>query len=247
MTAVAASGADVGEEPPDWFDRLAAALPDLEHRTGRLRPPEGVTSRESAVLMLFGPGSPPGNPDVLLTRRASTLRAHAGQVAFPGGRVDPTDAGPAAAALREAEEETGLDPAAVQVAGIGPALFVPPTGFLVHPVLAWWRRPVPVAAVDPAEVELVARVQLAELVDPANRFTVRHPSGYAGPGFDVRSPAGSLFVWGFTAGVLSGLLALAGWERPWDATVLRPLPGPPFPAPASGPATGAGTAREADQ
>ena len=66
----------------------------------------------------------------------------------------------------------------------------------------------------------MARVPLGELLDPANRFTVRHPSGYAGPGFS----AGGLFVWGFTAGLLARVLTEAGLERAWDTRRFEPLP-----------------------
>ncbi|HEX2810405.1 MAG TPA: CoA pyrophosphatase, partial [Kineosporiaceae bacterium] len=151
-------------------------------------------------------------PDVLLTVRASTLRSHAGQVAFPGGAIDVTDAGPAAAALREAHEETGLDPDGVQVAGHLPDLFLPVSDFAVTPVLAWWRRPSPVRVVDRAEVARVVRVPVAELLDPANRFRAVHPSGFTGPAFRAQG----LFVWGFTAGLLDRVFHLSGWERPWD-------------------------------
>jgi len=89
----------------------------------------------------------------------------------------------------------------------------------VTPVLGWWRVPSPVGVVDPGEVESVVRVPLDELLDPTNRCSVRHPSGFVGPGFAVRG----MLVWGFTAGLLSRLLALAGLERPWDETVMRDL------------------------
>ena len=98
-------------------------------------------------------------------------------------------------------------------------LFLPPSGFVVTPVLAWWTRPSPVGPVDPREVARVVRAPLEELVDPANRFSVQHPSGYTGPGFAV----GGLFVWGFTAGLLASVLAEAGLERPWDPTRFEPL------------------------
>src|SRR5262249_60809237 len=78
----------------------------------------------------------------------------------------------------------------------------------------------PGAPVDQDEVPAVVRVPLAELVDPANRFQVSHPSGYVGPGFS----AGGLFIWGFPAGLLSRLLELAGLDRPWDGSRLMPLP-----------------------
>jgi hypothetical protein len=90
----------------------------------------------------------------------------------------------------------------------------------VTPVLGWWRAESPVAVVDPGEIAAVLRVPLSELLDPANRVSVSHPSGFVGPAFAVRG----LLVWGFTAGLLSRLLALAGLERPWDASVTRPLP-----------------------
>jgi hypothetical protein len=76
-----------------------------------------------------------------------------------------------------------------------------------------------VGVVDAGEVESVVRVPLDELLDPAHRCSVRHPSGFIGPGFDVRG----MLVWGFTAGLLSRLLALSGFERPWDETVMRDL------------------------
>ncbi|MCW2587089.1 MAG: hypothetical protein JWN55_2605, partial [Frankiales bacterium] len=100
---------------PDWLQPLAAALPTVkgEHFTRFLPPAEG--GRDSAVLVLFGEG--PDGPDLLLIERAATLRSHAGQPAFPGGAQDPEDDGPVAAALREAQEEVGLDPASVDVLG----------------------------------------------------------------------------------------------------------------------------------
>ena len=203
---------------PDWLRPIAdvAASVRPEQLSRFLPPDEG--GRESAVLMLFGDG--PDGPDLLLIQRASTVSSHAGQPAFPGGTVDDTDADVVAAALREAQEETGLDPGGVQVFATLPALWLPPSGFVVTPVLGWWREESPVGVVDPGEVESVVRVPLAELLDPANRVSVSHPSGFVGPAFAVRG----LLVWGFTAGLLSRLLALAGLEQPWDESVVRPLP-----------------------
>jgi 8-oxo-dGTP pyrophosphatase MutT (NUDIX family) len=215
--------------PPAWFERLAAAIPaQRDSPFSRFVPPADGSAKRSAVLVLFGPGSNSNSgsnpadrgPDVLLTQRSAQLRSHAGQIAFPGGRIDPGDAGPEAAALREAVEETGLDPGGVQIRATGPALYVAVTNFLVTPVIGWWRRPSPVAPGDPAEVMRVVRVPLAELVDPENRFQAEHPSGYLGPGFAV----GDLFVWGFTAGVLDWVISLAGLERSWDGERRRPIP-----------------------
>jgi 8-oxo-dGTP pyrophosphatase MutT (NUDIX family) len=184
--------------------------------------------RQAAVLVLFGEG-PDGARDVLLIERAAELRAHAGQPAFPGGAIDPEDDGPVGAALREANEETGAEPAGIDVFAVLPALSLPVSSFEVTPVLAWWREPGPVAARDAAEVASVHRVPLAELVDPANRLRLRYPNGWVGPAFEVAG----MTVWGFTAGLLDRLLFLAGWEQPWDTSRVAELP--PQDVPRAGP------------
>jgi 8-oxo-dGTP pyrophosphatase MutT (NUDIX family) len=204
---------------PAWLQQLVDAARTVRaDEMSRFLPPHDGSGRRSAVLMALGDTD--AGPSVLLIERSADLRKHAGQVAFPGGSIDPDDADEAAAAMREATEEVGLDPASVQVLDTLPAVFIPVSGFVVTPVLAWWRDPHPVAPVDPIEVARTAVVPIAELADPANRFTVTHPSGRFGPGFSVSG----LFVWGFTAGLLDRLLALGGWERPWDATRYEPLP-----------------------
>ena len=207
---------------PSWLHGLRDALPAVQgEQVSRFLPPEDG-GRRSAVLALFGEGA--GGPDLLLIERAATMRSHAGQPAFPGGALDPEDgdpdgAGPLAAALREAQEEVGLVPDTVEVLGTLPDLWLPPSSFVVTPVVGWWRSPHPVRVVDVAEVASVERVPLSRLVDPEHRVTVRHPSGWVGPAFDT----GSLLVWGFTAGVLDALLRLGGWERPWDRARTRAL------------------------
>lgn len=170
--------------------------------------------------MLFAIG--PHGPDVLLIERSSDLRSHAGQPAFPGGALDPEDAGPVAAALREATEEVGLDPASVEIVAELPAIFIPVSGFVVTPVLAWWREPHAVQPVDAQEVAAVVRVPVADLAEPANRQRVRHPSGWVGPAFAVHG----LLIWGFTAGLLDRLLKFGGWERPWVPGPINELPVP---------------------
>ncbi|HEU5271094.1 MAG TPA: CoA pyrophosphatase [Jatrophihabitans sp.] len=208
------------ELAPPWLRPLAEAVRSVRaEQLSRFVPPEDGSGRHSAVLMLFASSDGAAEADVLLLQRAASLRSHAGQVAFPGGATDPTDASPAATALREANEEVGLRPETVDVLAELPALFLPPSGFVVTPVLGHWRQPHPVGVVDAGEVAAVRRLPVAELTDPANRFTVQHSSGFRGPGFEVAG----LFVWGFTAGLLDRLLRLAGWEQPWDRGVLRPV------------------------
>lgn len=186
----------------------------------------------AAVLMLFGrldsipahadEATVAADLDVLLQRRARTLSSHPGQVSFPGGRSEPDDADAAATALREAQEETGLDPAGVEVLASLPDLPLAASNHLVTPVLAWWRVPSRVAAVDHAETVEVFRIPIAQLLDPANRYTSTLSRGgmtYRGPAFDIDGT----IVWGFTAGVLDGLFDAAGWTIPWDRAVERPV------------------------
>lgn len=199
---------------PGWLRPLLGRIPEIG--PDQLMPhgiPVPPDARRAAVLMAFAE-HPAHGPDVLLVERASTLRSHAGQVAFPGGGIDPGDADEVAAALREAEEETGLAPDGVVPLATLPQLFLPPSAFLVTPVVAHWARPVAVHAVDPAETAAVVRVPLDELADPANRIRIRHSSGLVGNAFSVAG----LVVWGFTGGLLSALLDLGGWARPWDST-----------------------------
>ncbi|MFJ9680184.1 NUDIX hydrolase [Streptomyces sp. NPDC101194] len=208
---------------PDWLDPVARASRTIEpDQLSRFLPPESGAGRQSAVLVLFGEGE--RGPELLLMERAGSLRSHAGQPSFPGGALDPEDGdqattGPLRAALREAREETGLDPRGVQLFGVLPRLYIPVSGFVVTPVLGWWRSPSPVGVVDPGETARVFTVPVADLTDPANRATTVHPSGHRGPAFLVESA----LVWGFTAGVIDRILHFAGWERPWDAARQVPL------------------------
>jgi 8-oxo-dGTP pyrophosphatase MutT (NUDIX family) len=211
----------VTELAPPWLRPLVRAVRTVRaEQLSRFVPPADGSGRHSAVLMLFASPDGVAEADVLLLQRAATLRSHAGQVAFPGGATDATDASSAATALREAHEEVGLRPDTVDVLAELPALFLPPSGYVVTPVLGHWREPHPVGVVDAAEVAAVRRLPVAELTDPANRFTVQHSSGFRGPGFEVAG----LFIWGFTAGLLDRLLRLAGWEQPWHRELIRPVP-----------------------
>ncbi|MGY1812703.1 NUDIX hydrolase [Blastococcus sp. SYSU D00820] len=205
-----------GGELPAYLQRLVASAGELplRHRMQQ----RTATARRSAVLILFGEG--PHGADVLLIEKSAHLRTHAGQPAFPGGGADPGDDYPVGTALREAQEEAGIDPDGVRVLTTLPELFLGPSDNVVVPVVAWWDDPRDVLVGDPREVARVARVPLADLVDPANRFRSRHPSGYLGPAFEVAG----MYVWGFTAGLLDAVLEAAGLARPWNRDDVRPLP-----------------------
>ncbi len=218
-----------GHGLPAWLEPIRdGALSITADELTRFVPPEGSDPRRGAVLMLFGEG--PLGPDLLLTERAHDMRSHPGQVSFPGGSIDESDASPAAAALREAEEETGLDPEGVDVFAELPELWLPPSNFAVTPVLAWWRAPSPVGVVDPAEVHAVLRVPIEELLSADHRISVRHPSGWTGPGFLI-GDAKDLILWGFTAGLIARLFDFVGWTTDWDRNNVRELPGHMLAAP----------------
>jgi 8-oxo-dGTP pyrophosphatase MutT (NUDIX family) len=201
-----------------------APAPDPRWRELSVAPGERI--RRAAILMLFGaldsvPAASekllaPADLDVLLLQRAQTLEDHPGLVAFPGGGIDPGES-VIEAALREGEEETGLDPAGVEVLGIMPELALPRGNFMVTPVLAWWASQSPVRVVDYGESAQVFRVPVRDLLDPDNRVTAtvsRAGQTFESPAFTVNG----LVVWGFTGMILSQLFDQLGWAVPWDRT-----------------------------
>ena len=209
---------------PAWLEpvREGAERISVDHLT-RFSPPEDFDGRTGAVLMLFG-GDTRADGHLLLTERAHHMRSHPGQLAFPGGGLDPGET-PHEAALREAWEETGVDPAGIDLFADLPQLWLPPSNFAVTPVLGFWTAPSPVGVVDPDEVHAVFTVPIDELIDPAHRVNVRHPRhpDYTSPAFLV-GPERDLILWGFTAGIIARLFDFVGWSVPWDESVVRPLP-----------------------
>ena len=219
---------NVAEIPDAYRRRLPADVLAMV-TAARAKASLGRDDREAAVLVLFsgpesGPadGSVPDDADLLLTVRASTLRHHAGQAAFPGGASDPTDDGPVATALREAHEETGIDLSRLHPLATLERAFIAPSQFNVVPVLAYSPDPGPVSVVDATETAIVSRVPLRAFINPANRLMVyRGELGnrWAGPAFLLNQ----MLVWGFTGQVISAVLDVAGWAQPWDTDDVREL------------------------
>lgn len=186
----------------DWiFERLRRpALVADDPDFLRYVHPAGREVVPAAVLVPLV--NQPQGVTVLLTRRTSHLHDHAGQISFPGGRVDEGDADRVATALREAAEETGIAPSAVQIIGALPEWDIP-TGFRVTPVVGWIEPPLELTP-DSFEVAEVFEVPLAFLLDPANHerhsdeINGRHRNYYA-------MPYQGRYIWGATAGMLHTL------------------------------------------
>lgn len=183
------------------LSRIGAGIADgVDPRLTALIPP---ALRPAAVLIGLMHAREPG---ILLTVRAEHLRKHAGQIAFPGGAIDAADDGPAAAALREAQEEVGLAPADAQVVGYLPDQIVF-TGFRITPVVAQIADSF-VPRLEAAEVESCFMLPFSALLDAANeRPTLRSIGGIEVQVRDLQF--GPHRIWGATAGMLFGLRALA--------------------------------------
>lgn len=144
---------------------------------------------------------------VLLTRRTDDLEHHPGQISFPGGHIEATDAHAEAAALRETQEETGIDPGHVEIVGRLDT-YVTRTGFTIEPVVAFITPPFELSA-DPTEVAEIFEVPLDHFMDPANH----HPHERTFEGKQRRfyaMPYGDYYIWGATAGMLKNLYDVLG-------------------------------------
>ena len=159
--------------------------------------------REPAQASVLVPIVLRAQPMVLLTERTAHLSTHSGQIAFPGGRADPEDASPAATALREAQEEVGLDPGCVEV--LGPlSTYVTGSSFIITPIVGLVRPDAALQA-NPHEVADVFEVPLAFLLDPAHhRHHVVEWGGVRREWFSMPYQDGdkNRFIWGATAGML---------------------------------------------
>jgi len=190
--------ARLSQEVPQIATDPAVMPPSGEHMVtpGIVRIVEKIPSRPAAVLI---PVVARDEPTVLLTQRSASLSTHAGQISFPGGKLDPTDPDPLATALREAHEEVGLDPGFADPLG-----FLEPylsgTGFRIVPVVAL-VSPAFEVKLNPAEVDEAFEVPLDFLMTPENH--ARHSREWKGIRRSFYAmPYGERYIWGVTAGIL---------------------------------------------
>lgn len=192
-------------QPPPVADEIVGhrGPSDFEHGSGHdwFEPGKaGMAPKPAAVLVPICDCG--GRASVLLTRRARTMRAHAGQIAFPGGRADAADDGPATTALREAQEEIGLMADDVSILGFLDS-YLTGTGYIVSPVVGVVGSGF-VARPEPGEVAEIFDVPLDFLMNPANHQTHRRDIGGRSRTF-VAMSFGDRYIWGATAGMLKNL------------------------------------------
>lgn len=189
-------------DPLAAFGQDPAHLAHGDHRLNRelVESLHRVTLRPAAVLVPVTDDGPDAR--VILTRRTASMRKHSGQVAFPGGAIDPEDGSAEAAAMREAQEEIALDPAFVTPVGRLPD-YLTTTGFRITPVLALVKPGYGIEA-NPAEVDLVFEPPLSFLMDPRNH--VRESRVWEGRERHYYTmPWEGHFIWGVTAGIIRTL------------------------------------------
>ena len=188
------------DDTPDWLLPLISAVRDAQpdQLSTNDPPARQIADRQAAVLILLGRAEADG-AEVVLTQRAAGLRDHPGEISFPGGSWEPDDTSPVETALREAAEETGVDPARISPLLLLARLFIRASGFDVTAVLGYWHRPSPLAPTDPVETRRVFTVPLRELAQPHRWHDYTAP-GWHGPSIRLDPDT---FLWGYTAEVLA--------------------------------------------
>ena len=189
-------------DPGDVRERLrdGLAVDPPWYVTGdeaRTLPPGGHLSPAAVLVALL---ERPAGTSLVLTQRALHLNAHAGQISLPGGRMEAEDVSATATALRESDEEIGLEPGLVEVLGSLRA-YDTITGFRIYPVVGWVAEPPAAWRPDPAEVADVFEVPLGFVLDPANHRRDSYLRNGERRHFFVL-PYQNRYIWGATAGIL---------------------------------------------
>lgn len=204
---------------PLWLEKMRH-ISSWESR----KPETSVQSapKKASVAVIFSGDAHaqtlPEDARLILTKRPSSLRKHSGQISFPGGSKDPTDDDDIVTALRETYEEIGVEPQELQLVTHFSAWHVPPSNFLVTPVVFYKKKHETLHVTNPVEVERILQPTVRELLQPQSRHL------YAIAGFTTSSFIWrDEIIWGFTAGVLDRLFYHMGWEIPWDK---KPKPAP---------------------
>ena len=198
------------EPVADWTPDRTPARSDFDLNPGA---PRSVQSLRPAAVLIPVIARPEGAA-VLMTRRSDSLASHTGQIAFPGGRLDPGETA-VEAALREAFEEVALDPALVEVLGVGDA-YETGTGFLVTPVVGWLSAP-PATTPSPDEVAEVFEVPWEYLMDPANHNRDSYVREGQPPRWYWSITHEQRYIWGVTAGIVRALRTRLYGEAGADA------------------------------
>lgn len=205
----AGNGASRESVLPDWVVQLDSVAFEraLSKRLPLQRP--FARPRKAAICILCS-GASMQEARVVLTHRSPSLRRFSGHIAFPGGHVEPKDLSPTHTALREAQEEIGLQPDSVQVLRQLRPVSVRTARYPVYPILCWWQQPHELLRHNLPEVDESFEVRLADLAAPGNHIRTSY-GGWQGPAFWAQD----YLIWGFTAGVLATIVEFVGWDIPW--------------------------------
>jgi 8-oxo-dGTP pyrophosphatase MutT (NUDIX family) len=194
---------------PNWLNPIVDVL-TKPTQFWEYRPTDLITAKQSAVLLLFSDEN--STPNLTFIKRSQFLKHHPGQIAFPGGLIEPTDPDLVATALREAQEEIGLNPDSVLPIGALPQISIEVTGFAVTPIISYWQQPHPVSPVATDEVAEVFAVPIEKFILPNSKvWAVKQ--NYKGPAFLIDEK----LIWGFTATVLAELFTAAGLISSFEA------------------------------